>query len=149
MRFFPLVVLVLLVAFGCGPKGGAVEDLKTRLVILPDGREIRAEVLIRPAEMARGMMYRDPLPQGRGLLFIHDKPAPYRYWMSNVTAPLDIIFMDSNRQIVEISAATPPCTSKPEACPVYGGHAYEQFVLELRAGEAQRLGLQKGQMLTF
>ena len=94
-------------------------------------------------------MYREPLTQGRGLLFIHDKPQPYRYWMSNVTAPLDIIFMDSNRQIVEISADTPPCTSKPEACPVYGGHNYEQFVLELRAGEAQRLGLHKGQTLTF
>jgi uncharacterized membrane protein (UPF0127 family) len=106
-------------------------------------------VLVKPAEMARGMMYRDPLPQGRGLLFIHEKPAPYRYWMSNVTAPLDIIFMDSNRQIVEISADTPPCTSKPAACPVDGEHNTEQFVLELRAGEAQRLGLHKGQTLTF
>jgi uncharacterized protein len=151
MRFFPLALLTLLICAGCSPKGegGAVEDLKARLVTLPDGREIRAEVLVKPAEMARGMMYRDPLPQGRGLLFIHDKPAPYRYWMSNVTAPLDIIFMDSNRQIVEISADTPPCTSKPEACPVYGGHNIEQFVLELRAGEAQRLGLHKGQTLTF
>jgi len=151
MRFFPLGLLTLLLCVGCGPKskGGAVADLKTRLVTLPDGREIRAEVLVKPAEMARGMMYRDPLPQGRGLLFIHEKPAPYRYWMSNVTAPLDIIFMDSNRQILEISADTPPCTSKPEACPVYGGHNIEQFVLELRAGEAQRLGLRKGQTLTF
>jgi len=151
MRFFPLGLLTLLICVGCGPKGEgrAVEDLKTRLVTLPDGREIRAEVLVKPAEMARGMMYRDPLPQGRGLLFIHEKPAPYRYWMSNVTAPLDIVFMDSTRQIVEISADTPPCTSKPEACPVYGGHSIEQFVLELRAGEAQRLGLRKGQTLTF
>src|SRR5215467_11914138 len=152
MRFFPFVLaalLAFLTGLGCGSKSGPVEDLKTRAVILPDGREILAEVLTRPAEMARGMMYRDPLPQGRGLLFIHDKPAPYRYWMSNVTAPLDIVFMDSNRQIVEISADTPQCTSKPETCPVYGGHAYEQFVLELRAGEARRLGLQKGQTLTF
>jgi hypothetical protein len=99
--------------------------------------------------MARGMMYRDALPEGRGLLFIHDNPAPYRYWMSNVKVPLDIIFMDPSRQIVEISANTPPCTSKPEACPLYGGHFSTQFVLELRAGEAQRLGIHNGQTLTF
>ncbi len=149
MRFLLLALSSLLLCLSCTPKADTVEDLKTRLVTLPDGRQIRAEVLIAPAEMARGMMYRDPLPEGRGLLFIHDKPAPYRYWMSNVKAPLDIIFMDPARQIVEISANTPPCTSKPEACPLYGGHFYEQFVLELRAGEAQRLGLRQGQLLTF
>jgi hypothetical protein len=44
MRFLPIGVLAVLICFGCGPKGGAVEDLKTRRVILPDGREIRAEV---------------------------------------------------------------------------------------------------------
>ena len=70
MRFLPIALLAVLLCVGRGPKGGAVEDLKTRLVILPDGREIRAEVLIQPSEMARGMMYREPLPQGRGLLFI-------------------------------------------------------------------------------
>jgi uncharacterized membrane protein (UPF0127 family) len=69
--------------------------------------------------------------------------------MSNVKVPLDIIFMDAGRRIVEISANTPPCLKKPADCPVYGGHTDEQFVLELRAGEAQRLGLQKGQTLAF
>jgi len=44
MRFLPIALLAVLLDFGCGPKGGAVEDLKTRRVILPDGREIRAEV---------------------------------------------------------------------------------------------------------
>jgi len=76
--------------------------------------------------------------------------APYRYWMSNVKVPIDIVFMDSSRQIVEICADTPPCTTaKKEDCPVYGGHHYEQYVLELGAGEAKRLGLQKGQTLSF
>ena len=135
---------------GCtGPQTDSVEDLHTRIVTLPGGGEIRAEVLIKPAEMQRGMMFRDPLPQGRGLLFVHDRPAPYRYWMSNVKAPLDIIFMDENRQIVEISADTPICTSKPADCPLYGGHHNEQYVLELRAGEAKRLGLHEGQTLNF
>ena len=151
MRFVSLALVILLVCCGGDrqAENSVEEQLNTRIVTLPDGAEIRAEVLIKPAEMARGMMYREPLPQGRGLLFVHPKPDYYRYWMSNVKAPLDIIFMDANRQIVEISADTPPCTTKPADCLLYGGHQLEQYVLELRAGEAQRLGLHTGQKLGF
>ena len=149
MQFPRLGLFAVFLCCGCGPKTDNLEDLNTRVVTLPDGGQIRAEVLTKPEEMARGMMFRDALPQDRGLLFVHTTPAPYRYWMGNVKAPLDIIFMDADRRIVEISANTPPCTTKKEDCPVYGGHNYEQFVLELRAGEAQRLGLRKGQTLGF
>ena len=149
MRF--LLPGLFLAAFccGCSHNTSGLEDLNTQVVTLPGGDQIRAEILIKPNEMSRGMMFRDALPRGRGLLFIHNKPSPYRYWMYNVKVPLDIIFMDSNRRIVEISADTPPCTTKLSDCPTYGGHNYEQFVLELGAGEARRLGLQKGQMLSF
>jgi uncharacterized protein len=151
MRIVSLALMVLLA--GCSSGRKAEDDLeqrlKTRIVTLADGAEIRAEVLVKPDEMAHGMMYRDPLPPGRGLLFVHRKPDYYRYWMSNVKAPLDIIFMDANRQIVEISADTPPCTTKPEDCRLYGGHQLEQYVLELRGGEALRLGLHTGQKLAF
>jgi len=144
-----LWIIGLLALSGCVHKTNETEALNTRLVTLPDGGQIRAEVLINPADLQRGMMFRDALPPGRGLLFVHSTPSPYRYFMANVKDPLDIIFMDSNRRIVEISADTPPCATKPADCPTYGGHAMEQYVLELRAGEARRLGLQKGQTLGF
>ena len=148
-RCWSLCILLLPLYVACGPETSGVEELRLRKITLPDGQQIRAEVMIKPDEMARGMMYRDSLPKGRGMLFIHDKPAPYRYWMHDMKITLDIIFMDENRKIVEISPDTPPCTSDPKNCPVYGGHHYEQFVLELGAGEAHRLGLQNGQTLTF
>jgi len=152
MRFV-FLGFISLVLFGCGSKSSEDDDpiraMYTRTVTLADGNQIQAEVLLKPQEMARGMMFRDTLPRGHGLLFIHDKPAPYRYFMANVKVPLDIIFMDAARRIVEISADTPPCTTKPADCPTYGGHHYEQFVLEVGGGEAHRLGLQTGQTLTF
>src|SRR5215472_12382602 len=112
MRAALLILAGAALYSGCSPKTETIEELNTRVVTLPDGRQVRAEVLVKPDEMARGMMYRDALPEGRGLLFIHEKPGPYRYWMHNVKAPLDIIFMDSDHRIVEISADTPICTSK-------------------------------------
>ena len=142
-------LLVLLFSIGCGPKPEDAGDLNTQTITLPAGGQIRAQVVMTQGEMESGMKFKDALPQGRGMLFVHTKPAPYVYWMSNVKVPLDIIFMDSGRRIVEISADTPVCTKKPADCPVYGGHTSEQFVLELRAGEAKRLGLHPGQTLVF
>ncbi len=150
MRIFAPILLALCLCAGCSRTGDDSGDqASTAAITLPDGTEIRAEVLTRQSEMEHGMMYRDALPPGRGLLFVHKQPAYLRYWMSNVKAPLDIIFMDASHKIMEISPDTPICTTKPEDCLTYGGHHLEQFVLELRAGEAKRLGLQDGQTLRF
>lgn len=150
MRFSVPALAALCFCLACSHNtDSSADQLNTTAVTLPDGTEIRAEVLTRSDEMEHGMMYRDALPQGRGLLFVHQNPGYLRYWMPNVKAPLDIIFMNSSHEIMEISADTPICTSKPEDCPTYGGHYLEQFVLELRAGEARRLGLRPGQTLRF
>jgi uncharacterized membrane protein (UPF0127 family) len=146
---FPGLVLALAMA-GCGSQTATLEDLHTRIVRLPGGELIRAEVMTNPADMARGMMFRDELPRGRGMLFIHQTAGTYTYWMYQVKIPLDIIWMDSDRRIVEISANTPPCDGKPRTeCPSYGGNARSQYVLELAGGEAARLGLKVGGVLTF
>ena len=151
MRFLLSAALATSLSVGCSHQNpdSVNGPLNSESIILPDGSEIRAEVLTNPVELEHGMMYRDALPHRRALLFVHQKPSYYRYWMPNVKVPLDIIFMDANRKIVEISADTPICTTKPEDCLLYGGHHLEQYVLEMRAGEAQRLGLSVGQTLRF
>ena len=120
-----------------------------RTVKLPNGQEIRSEVEIDQIDMQKGMMFRDSLARGHGMLFIHDKPGLYPYWMYQVRIPLDMLWMESSRRIVEISADTPPCKTKASQCPTYGGHQQAQFVLELGGGEAQRLGLHVGDTLDF
>ncbi|MGO4881255.1 MAG: DUF192 domain-containing protein [Bryobacteraceae bacterium] len=153
MRYWLLVMVLCLLGAGCGAKdagkdtGAAGVALDT--VKLPDGQEIRAEVEIDPADMQKGMMFRDALPRGRGMLFIHQSPSAYKYWMFQVKIPLDMIWMDSTRHIVEISPDTPPCKTKASLCPEYGGNATAQYVLELGGGEAKRLGLNLGQTLEF
>ena len=70
--------------------------------------------------------------------------------MFQCIVPLDIIWMDRNRRIVEISADTPPCTStNPDNCPSYGGKFDARYVLELNGGDAARYGLKVGDILQF
>lgn len=142
-------MLVALAGAGCGPPTAGPEVLGMRTIKLPGGQEISAEVEITPRDLQKGMMFRDALPRGRGMLFIHDKPGLYPYWMYQVKIPLDMIWMDPSHNIVEISADTPPCKTKASLCANYGGHQEAQFVLELAGGEARRLGLSLGQTLEF
>jgi uncharacterized membrane protein (UPF0127 family) len=133
----------------CHPTSSDLSELRTRVITLPNGKKIRAEVAMTSVQMQRGMMFRDSLPQGQGMLFIHAKPDYYTYWMYQVKMPLDIIWMDSNRRIVEISVNTPPCQLRASECPSYGGSELAQYILELGGGEAARLGLRLGSVLTF
>lgn len=119
-------------------------------VRLPDGRSILAELALTGPEQQRGLMQRTELAADRGMLFPFDRPQPLTFWMFGTLIPLDILWMDSGRRIVFISANTPPCRS-PDAstCPVYGPREPTQFVLELGAGEAARLGLRLGDRLDW
>lgn len=142
--------LLLLALAGCGGSETESPDvLRTQKVTLPGGQIIRAEVEMTDLDMQKGMMFRDSLARGRGMLFIHQTPGLYPYWMYQMKIPLDIIWMDASRRIVEISPDTPACKTKASLCPNYGGHQTAQFVLELGAGEARRLGLSLGQALEF
>jgi uncharacterized membrane protein (UPF0127 family) len=98
----------------------------------------------------RGMMFRDSLAKDRGMLFVHPSDGNYAYWMYQCRIPLDIIWMNHDRRIVEISTDTPPCPSKAaHECPSFGGHEKARYVLELAGGGAALYGLHVGDSLSF
>lgn len=141
---------LLLAACSGGLETIAPGELTTRLVILPDGTRITAESMRKELDMSRGMMFRESLPEDRGMLFTHGAPGRYSYWMYQVKIPLDIIWMDAKGYVVEILPKVPPCPSKSaRECPSYGGKEDAQYVLELAAGVAAKHGLRVGDRLQF
>ncbi|HZX77908.1 DUF192 domain-containing protein [Lysobacter sp.] len=113
-----------------------------------NGQRYSVEIADDDAERARGLMFRDELAQGRGMLFIHERQEPLAYWMKNTRIPLDILYFDSTRKLVSQQRDVPPC-SMGDRCPPYPSDAPARFVLELNAGEAAKLGLKDGAELTF
>lgn len=106
------------------------------------GEEIFLEVAATPAQQSLGLMYRDPLPDDRGMVFPMARPRPVSFWMKNVPVPLDMVFIYQGT-IQAIAAEVPPCTAEP--CPTYGpGDQVIDHVIELRAGRAAELGLAVG-----
>jgi hypothetical protein len=119
------------------------------LVMLPDGSTVHVELAKTETERQFGLMERTSLPQGRGMLFIHDQPGDYPYWMYDCKIGLDIIWMDSDRRVVEMSANTPPCKGKATSCPNYGWHETSVYVLELPVGSIKAHHLAVGQVVNF
>lgn len=119
------------------------------LVMLPDGSTVHVELAKTNAEREFGLMERTSLPQGRGMLFIHDEPGKYSYWMYDCKIGLDILWMDQNHKIVEMSADTPACKGKAASCPSYGGHETALYVLELPVGSITAHHMALGQVVNF
>ena len=111
--------------------------------------KINAETMRSDVELMRGLMFRESLAPDRGMLFIHPREATFQYWMYQTKIPLDIIWMDRDRRIVEMSLDTPPCTSSASQCATYGGKFKAKYVLEVKAGSARKNGLKTGDRLDF
>ena len=134
------------------PAAGQYEAsrLPTVEVRLPDGGLIEAELAVTPQQQAQGLMFRSHLPPGDGMLFVGDRASRRSFWMYQCLIPLDMIWLDGSRRIVEIVREAPPCrSSDPGQCPSYGGTVNSVYVLELAAGQADARGLHLGDRLEF
>jgi uncharacterized membrane protein (UPF0127 family) len=92
-------------------------------------------------------MFRSSLGADQGMLFVFAQSAPHRFWMKNTLIALDMIWLDYARRVVHIAHNVPPCKIDP--CPSYGPQHPAIYVLELNAGQAQRIGLAVGSQLVF
>ena len=66
--------------------------------------------------------------------------------MKNTHIPLDILYFDQNYKLVSVQERVPPCRSDP--CAHYPSAGPAQYVLELNAGSADKLGVKPGDVLT-
>ncbi len=120
------------------------ERLETRrapLMIETDSGIVTLDVEIAdtPALRRRGLMFRQRLPRGRGMLLLWPRPSMAALWMKNTLIPLDMVFIDAGGRIVHIHENAQP----GDLTPVAPGRPVIA-VLEIPAGEARRLGLRTG-----
>lgn len=110
------------------------------VVFHPAGAEpvhVRVELARTAAETERGLMYRDHLDDGRGMLFLFAAPKQQVFWMHNTYIPLDMIFLGADRRVVGVVERAQPLTDTPRAVP-----GLSQYVLEVPGGwsVAHRVG---------
>lgn len=104
-----------------------------------DGHRFEVEVATTDAQRSMGLMHRDQLASDRGMWFVFDEEKPLSFWMENTLIPLDILYFDHGHRLVAQQLNVPPCTAAP--CPLYPSDVPAQYVLEVPAGTAHRLGM--------
>ena len=113
----------------------------------PNGNQVVSNFVVekatRPREFQVGLMLRPYLSADRGMIFLFDVESEQSFWMRNTLIPLDIIYIDSKFNIVSIANGTP---LDPTPLPSNGP---AQYVLELNAGTAARLGFGPGDRVAW
>lgn len=135
----------------CGEKPTTMQDLTAAEVTLPNGTKILAESMRDRVDMVRGLMFRESLAADRGMLFFHGGDDHFPYFTYQYKIPVDMLWIDRDRRIVEIVPDAKPCPvgTAASACPIYGGHETARFVLQVNAGFAAKQGLKVGERLDF
>ena len=88
---------------------------------------------------ARGLMFRQRLPEDRGMLFDFGTPRPVAMWMKNTYISLDMLFIREDGTIAYIAENT-----VPKSLDTVGISEPVLAVLELAGGTSKKLGIRAG-----
>lgn len=99
---------------------------------------VMAEIAATADERAQGLMYREEVPDGTGMLFVFQDNASRAFWMANTYVPLDIAYMDPSYRIVDIVQMEPLVTE------TYPSSGPAMFALEVRQDWFEEQGIRVG-----
>lgn len=102
------------------------------------------DVADTPETRQKGLMNVSSLPINTGMLFYFEEPDYYRFWMKNTLIYLDILWIDKNRKIVDITTNAVPLEHT-----IYSPSTPCTYVLEINGGLSEKLGLSPGQLAFF
>lgn len=104
-------------------------------------RSFAIEIADEPAERERGLMFRETMDDGHGMLFVFAEQRQVGFWMKNTPMPLDLVF------IAEDGTVKAVLEGKPYSEAVISPGVPVHFVLELKAGTAAREHIVDGDMV--
>ena len=105
---------------------------------------LQVQVAVTPEEKAKGLMFRNQLPKGHGMLFVFRESGKQSFWMRNTQIPLDLGYFSSEGILREVHAAQPFDES---GYPSRNDRI--KYVLELNQGAYRNAGLAPGAKLNL
>jgi hypothetical protein len=133
--------------FGCPPAAQTRPSEPEVVLRSGAGQELRVKVELArsDAERSRGLMYRQSLEPGRGMLFIFERPSRLHFWMKNTYIPLDMLFIDEHKRVIYVEENAEPLTLDQRG----PSDADSQYVLEVPGGWCHAHGVGPGIEVRF
>jgi uncharacterized protein len=108
------------------------------------GVQVAIEYARTPAEREQGLSGRTEIPENYGMLFVFEKPSTYAFWMKDMQVPIDIFWLDENKNVLYFFE-----NALPEKYPeTYAPSEPALYVLETRAGFAKANNISVGATLS-
>lgn len=108
------------------------------LETVPDGGKIKiklgdksytAEIARTTESRSKGLSGRKSLPYHQAMLFVFDEPGAYGFWMKDMNFPIDIIWIDENLKVIDVTPNNAP-KSYPQ---IFKPKSPAQYVLEIKS----------------
>ena len=111
---------------------------------------IDAKVAKTAADRKQGLAKMDFLPLNQGLLFVFDKKGSYPFWMKDMRFAIDIVWIDEDKQVVDLSTNVPPEPGKRDReLTIYKPGSDVLYVLEVNAGLMSANSIEIGDKVIF
>lgn len=106
--------------------------------------KIDIEIAQDDSKRTLGLMYRDKMSENQGMLFVFNDEDMRFFWMKNTILSLDIIFVNSNNEIVTIHKYTKPYSEES-----YSSDKPASYVVEVNAGFTDKYNLRVGDKIAW
>ena len=103
------------------------------------------EVVTTTTAQQKGLSGRPSLPINQGMLFSFTSEAQRCFWMKDMRFSVDMLWFNTNKQVVHIEPSVSPKTYPKIFCPSRPA----KYVIEINAGQAKAAGITVGQTLKF
>lgn len=144
VSFLVLIFVVILASASQLPKV-CNEIYRHDKTISTEKHDLKVELADSPKELDEGLSGRKCIGESQAMLFVFDRPGYYNFWMKEMKFPIDIVWIDSTKKIIEVTDNIQPSTY-PDS---FTSNQPPQYVLEVQAGRAAELGLSAGKALNF
>jgi len=134
-----LLILALVAAYYFSIYAGGINDSGANIgsVDFVDrngaASTVHVEVATTPAEQEKGLMYRTSMDEDQGMVFIFSGDYPRSFWMKDTILPLDMVFVNSRLEIVDINHNATPYSES-----VFTSRAGCKYVIEVNSGYCLR-----------
>lgn len=91
-----------------------------------------------------GLMFRNEMKEDEGMLFIFPREDYLSFWMRNTLLPLDILFVNKNKEIVTIHTYTTPFSEQS-----FPADTLAQYVVEVNAGFTGKFNIKEGDKIDW
>ncbi len=145
------IIIIIAIYFIIVNSGGSKENNNEEYMFRKDGEltfadssgtvitKINIQVANTEYDRELGLMFRKTMDENQGMLFIFPDVQARSFWMRNTLIPLDMLFVDSTKTVLNIAKNTTPLSdvSYPSSGPA-------KYVVEVNGGFCDRHNLTAG-----